>query len=63
MLNQQLKLHQEKLKLNEADRVIIATRTRNNRNMIISLDDISTKKNDYDEYLELARFIQSEFIR
>lgn len=28
----------------EADRVIIATRTRNNRNMIISLDDISTKK-------------------
>lgn len=47
----------------EADRVIIATRTRNNRNMIISLDDISTKKTDYDEYLELARFIQSEFIR
>nr|DAV45172.1 MAG TPA: hypothetical protein [Caudoviricetes sp.] len=31
--------------------------------MIISLDDISTKKTDYDEYLELARFIQSEFIR
>ena len=47
----------------EADRVIIATRTRNNRNMIISFDDISTKKTDYDEYLELARFIQSEFIR
>lgn len=47
----------------EADRVIIATRTRNNRNMIISLDDISTKKTDYDEYLELVRFIQSEFIR
>lgn len=47
----------------EADRVIIATRTRNNRNMIISLDDISTKETDYNEYLELARFIQSEFIR
>lgn len=47
----------------EADRVIIATRTRNNRNMIISLDDISTKKTDYNEYLELTRFIQSEFIR
>lgn len=47
----------------EADRVIIATRTRNNRNMIISLDDISTKKTDHNEYLDLARFIQSEFIR
>lgn len=47
----------------EADRVIIVTRTRNNRNMIISLDDIYTKKTDYNEYLELARFIQSEFIR
>lgn len=47
----------------EADRVIIATRTRNNRNMIISLDDISTKKTDYNEYLDLTRFIQSEFIR
>ena len=47
----------------EADRVIIATRTRNNRNMIISLDEISTRKTDYNEYLELARFIQSEFIR
>lgn len=47
----------------EADRVIIATRTRNNRNMIISLDDIYTKKTDYNEYLDLTRFIQSEFIR
>lgn len=47
----------------EADRVIIATRTRNNRNMIISLDGISTKKTDYNEYLDLTRFIQSEFIR
>lgn len=47
----------------DADRVIIATRTRNNRNMIISLDDISTKKTDYNEYLDLTRFIQSEFIR
>ena len=47
----------------EAERVIIATRTRHNRNMIISLDDIYTKKTDYNEYLDLTRFIQSEFIR
>lgn len=47
----------------DASRVVCVERTRNGKNKIMSPSCDTTKKTNYKEYLDLAQFLQSEFIR
>nr|DAZ66949.1 MAG TPA: hypothetical protein [Caudoviricetes sp.] len=47
----------------DVSRVVCVERTRNGKNKIMSPSCDTTKKTNYKEYLDLAQFLQSEFIR